>query len=382
MSDFKLSLDETIELLIDLIKRPSVTPDDKGCQTLLSERLTRAGFLCETMNAGQVSNLWARFGSNAPVLCFAGHTDVVPPGDLEQWRSDPFEPEIHDGYIYGRGAADMKSGVAAMVIAAEAFVRQRPVFNGSISLLLTSDEEGEAVDGTRHVVDRLISRGDAIDWCVIGEPSSSIELGDVIRVGRRGSLTGDILVRGVQGHVAYPEQVENPIAAFAPVLQMLCDRQWDDGNDYFPPTSFQVVDLQSGIGASNVTPPDLRARFNFRFSPVWSANDLQSEVESIVASQDIDATIKWTLQGQPFLTPQGTLIDTVCEVVRDLAGMETRQSTGGGTSDGRFIAPTGAAVVELGPVNEPIHKIDERVRLADVERLARMYAEIARRLLA
>ena len=377
-----MSSDDTIQLLIDLMRRPSVTPDDRGCQALISERLIRTGFQCEAMNLGSVSNLWARYGDQAPVLCFAGHTDVVPPGDLEQWRSDPFEPEIHDDYIYGRGAADMKSGVAAMVVAAESFVQLHPNFNGSISLLLTSDEEGEAVDGTRHVVDRLISRGDAIDWCIIGEPSSSIALGDVIRIGRRGSLTGDIVVRGVQGHVAYPEQVENPVTAFAPVLQVLCERQWDKGDDHFPPTSFQVVILKSGIGASNVTPPDLRARFNFRFSPVWSANDLRAEVESIVASQDIDATIEWTLQGQPFLTPPGTLIDAATEVIRDLAGIETRQSTGGGTSDGRFIAPTGAAVVELGPVNETIHKIDERVRIVDVERLARMYAEIARRLLA
>ncbi|MDP6993187.1 MAG: succinyl-diaminopimelate desuccinylase, partial [Woeseiaceae bacterium] len=361
-----MSSDDTIQLLIDLMRRPSVTPDDRGCQALISERLIRTGFQCEAMNLGSVSNLWARYGDQAPVLCFAGHTDVVPPGDLEQWRSDPFEPEIHDDYIYGRGAADMKSGVAAMVVAAESFVQQHPNFNGSISLLLTSDEEGEAVDGTRHVVDRLISRGDAIDWCIIGEPSSSIALGDVIRIGRRGSLTGDIVVRGVQGHVAYPEQVENPVTAFAPVLQVLCERQWDKGDDHFPPTSFQVVILKSGIGASNVTPPDLRARFNFRFSPVWSANDLRAEVESIVASQDIDATIEWTLQGQPFLTPPGTLIDAATEVIRDLAGIETRQSTGGGTSDGRFIAPTGAAVVELGPVNETIHKIDERVRIVDV----------------
>lgn len=374
--------EKATKLLIELVKRSSVTPEDGGCQTMISERLSRSGFRCEALNFGAVSNLWARRGNASPLLCFAGHTDVVPPGDLEQWNSDPFSPVVRDGYLFGRGAADMKSGVAAMIVAVEDFVRQNPDFNGSLALLLTSDEEGDAIDGTKKVVDTLSARGDVIDWCVIGEPSSSERVGDVIRIGRRGSLTGDIQVHGVQGHVAYPEQIRNPITSFAPALSDLCERHWDDGDDHFPPTSLQVVNVSSGIGATNVTPPNLRAQFNFRFSPRWTDQTLQSEVESIIERHQVDASIDWTLQGQPFLTPPGKLIDTTAAVIQEVAGMETRQSTGGGTSDGRFIAPAGAEVVELGPVNATIHKIDECVRLTDVDTLVRMYGEIARRLLA
>ena len=368
--------------MIELVKRRSVTPDDAGCQALISERLARSGFHCDTLNFGSVSNLWARIGNAAPLLCFAGHTDVVPPGDLDRWESDPFVPDVRDGFLFGRGAADMKSGVAAMVIAAEAFVRQNPAFDGSLALLLTSDEEGEAVDGTRKVVNTLMARGETIDWCVIGEPSSSERVGDVIRVGRRGSLTGEITVHGVQGHVAYPEQISNPIASFAPALSELCERQWDDGDDNFPPTTLQVVNVSSGIGATNVTPPALHAQFNFRFCPRWTDQTLRAEVEAIINRHKVNARIDWTLQGQPFLTLPGQLIDTTAAVIQDITGAEARQSTGGGTSDGRFIAPAGAEVVELGPVNATIHKVNECVRLNEVDELVRMYGEIARRLLA
>ena len=373
--------DEATELLADLVKLRSITPDDAGCQALIGERLALAGFACESMRFDDVSNLWARCGSGSPLLCFAGHTDVVPPGKPDQWDSDPFIPEIRDGFLFGRGAADMKSGVAAMVIAAEQFVRARPRFDGSLALLLTSDEEGDAVNGTSRVVDTLIARGDSIDWCVIGEPSSREKAGDVIRIGRRGSLTGNIVVHGVQGHVAYTDQVINPITAFAPALAELCERRWDDGDDIFPPTSLQVVNLESGLGVANVTPPLLRAQMNFRFSPAWSEITLQSEVTSILDRHEVDAEIDWQLQGQPFLTPPGRLIDTTVAVIRDIAEIDTQLSTGGGTSDGRFIAPTGAEVVELGPANRTIHKVNECIRLTDLGVLIKMYREIAERLL-
>lgn len=374
--------DEAIELLIELVKMPSVTPADAGCQALISKRLTASGFVCEQMNFGAVKNLWARFGGGSPTLCFAGHTDVVPPGNLDAWDSNPFVPVIRDGFLFGRGAADMKSGVAAMVIAAQEFVRENPQFDGSLAILLTSDEEGDAVDGTRKVVDALSSRGDLIDWCVIGEPSSSKQVGDVVRIGRRGSLTGNLVVHGVQGHVAYPDQILNPINSFAPALAELCSRQWDDGDENFPATSLQVVDIASGIGVTNVTPPDLRARFNFRFSTAWTPAALQSEVAAILDKHAVDASLDWQLQGQPFLTAAGKLIDTTVSAIQQLTGITTILSTGGGTSDGRFIAPTGAEVVELGPVNETIHQVNECVRVADVDTLVRLYGKIARRLLA
>ncbi|MDH3441642.1 MAG: succinyl-diaminopimelate desuccinylase [Gammaproteobacteria bacterium] len=374
-------LDEATELLAELVKLPSITPDDAGCQALIAERLALAGFECESMRFGDVSNLWARFGAGSPLLCFAGHTDVVPPGRLDQWDSDPFVPDIRDGFLFGRGAADMKSGVTAMLIAAEQFVRQTPRFDGSLAILLTSDEEGDAIDGTIKVVDTLTARGDHIDWCVIGEPSSREKAGDVIRIGRRGSLTGNIVVHGIQGHVAYSDQVDNPIKSFAPALAELCERHWDNGDDNFPPTSLQVVNIESGLGVANVTPPQLRAQMNFRFSPAWSELTLQSEVAAILDRHSVDADIDWHLQGQPFLTPPGRLIDTTVAVIRDVADIDTRLSTGGGTSDGRFIAPTGAEVVELGPANQTIHKVNECIRLTDLGVLIRMYREIAERLL-
>lgn len=380
--DSTLSADTALQLLLELMEIPSVTPEDGGCQSVIGNRLAASGFDIESMNFGDVSNLWARYGSESPVLCFAGHTDVVPPGPDEQWESNPFVPEVREGFLYGRGAADMKSGVAAMVVAAETFVRQYPDFAGSLALLLTSDEEGDAVDGTKRVVEALSERHEKIAWCVIGEPSSSTTTGDVIRIGRRGSLTGNICVRGIQGHVAYPEQVSNPITTFAPALHELCDRQWDNGDENFPPTSLQVTNLQSGIGVANVTPPEIYAQFNFRFSPAWSEQALRTEVASIMEKHAVVAEIDWQLQGQPFLTPPGHLIDTATTVIREITGTEPRLSTGGGTSDGRFIAPTGAEVIELGPVNATIHKANERVRLTDLDVLVRMYGEITRRLLA
>lgn len=371
-----------IELLTELVRRPSVTPDDAGCQQLLIERLEAIGFVCESMPFGEVTNLWARRGESGPVLCFAGHTDVVPPGNLADWSSDPFEPVIRDGLMFGRGTADMKSGLAAMIVALERYVAQRPDHEGSLAMLITSDEEGRAREGTLKVMEALNARGEKIDWCVIGEPSSQERLGDIVRIGRRGSLSGMLTVRGIQGHVAYPQLADNPIRRFAPVLADLHDVVWDQGNDHFPPTSFQVVNVQAGIGAPNVTPAELNTRFNFRYSTEWHHDGLKEKVHAIFDGHEIDYELNWHLSGEPFLTKPGRLIDAVADCVRELAGLEPELSTGGGTSDGRFISPAGVDVVELGPVNASIHKIDEHVRLADVELLTDMYESIMQRLLA
>jgi len=376
-----LNPDPSIELLCELIRRPSVTPDDAGCQELLIARLEAAGFTCESMPFSDVSNLWARRGSVSPLLCFAGHTDVVPQGVLEDWESDPFEAQIRDGNLYGRGAADMKGSLAAMIVAIERFVAAHPDHRGSIALLITSDEEGVARNGTLKVIETLTQRDENIDWCVIGEPSSRQSLADVVRVGRRGSLSADLTIKGVQGHVAYPEHVDNPIRRFAPILAELHSTVWDDGNENFPPTSFQVVDLQSSSGAANVTPQELHARFNFRYSTEWNHEDLQKAVLRILDKSEIDYDISWHLSGEPFLTGPGVLIDAVVDAVKQLAGSAPELSTGGGTSDGRFIAPAGAQVVELGPVNASIHKVNEHVNVEDVPRLAEMYRQIMRNLL-
>ncbi len=365
-----------IDLLCDLIRRRSVTPDDAGCQDLMSTRLEALGFECETMPFNDVTNLWARRGTEAPVLCFAGHTDVVPPGDLDEWQSDPFEPTFKDGLLYARGAADMKSGLAAMIIAIERFLETHPDHPGSIALLITSDEEGRARDGTLRVMDALAERDEHIDWCVLGEPSSQTALGDIIRIGRRGSLSGMLTVHGVQGHVAYPQLADNPIRRFAPVLAELHDITWDDGNEYFPPTSFQVVDVRAGIGFPNVTPGELTARFNFRYSTEWTHESLQAKVNSVFDAHDIDYDLNWHLSGEPFLTQPGKLIDAVHQAVTEHTGAAPELSTGGGTSDGRFISPAGVDVVELGPVNASIHKIDEHVRVEDVITLTAMYRRI------
>ena len=375
------TLDSCRSLLESLVRRPSITPDDAGCQALISERLTGAGFACERMDAGPVSNLWARRGSSGPLLCFAGHTDVVPPGDLPAWTSDPFEPTVRDGALYGRGAADMKSGLAAMIIAAETFVAETPEFAGSIAFLITSDEEGDATHGTRAVVRQLLARSEHIEWCVIGEPSSHSNLGDVIRVGRRGSLSGRVSIAGIQGHVAYPEQTDNPVRRFAPVLSALLAREWDSGNRHFPPTNLEVVSLAAGTGALNVTPPQLTASFNFRYSTEWNAEQLIAAVTREFDEHGVDADIDWLLQGEPFLTPHGKLLEAATSAIQEVTGALPELSTSGGTSDGRFIAPTGAEVVEIGPVNASIHKVDEHVLLDDLPGLVDIYRRILERLL-
>ena len=372
----------SIQLLTSLIRCRSVTPDDAGCQEIIAARLSVLGFTCESMPFGDVTNLYARRGDAGPVLCFAGHTDVVPTGPEEEWSSDPFEPSFRDGAIYARGAADMKGGLAAMIVALEEFIAEHADHRGSLAVLITSDEEGRARDGTLKVVEALQARGEHIDWCVLGEPSSEKSLGDIVRVGRRGSLSGILTVNGVQGHVAYPHLAKNPIRNFAPVLAELHEIEWDQGNEYFPPTSFQVVDIQAGIGFPNVTPGELSARFNFRYSTVWTHASLKQRVQQVFDAHDIDYDLNWHLSGEPFLTQPGNLITAVSTAVEQHTGAAPELSTGGGTSDGRFISPAGTDVVELGPVNASIHKIDEHVLVDDVIALSSMYRRICEQLLA
>ncbi len=366
----------SIALLCELVRRPSITPEDAGCQEIIAARLDALGFACESMPFGDVSNLWARRGSSGPVLCFAGHTDVVPPGGEKEWDSDPFEPQIKDGLMYGRGSADMKSGLAAMIVALEEYIGENPDHAGSLAMLITSDEEGRARDGTLKVIEALQARDEHVDWCVLGEPSSQTNLGDIVRIGRRGSLSGMLTVRGIQGHVAYPQLADNPIGRFAPVLAELHTIEWDRGNDYFPPTSFQVVDIRAGVGFPNVTPGELHARFNFRYSTVWDHERLKVEVQRVFDAHDIDYELNWHLSGEPFLTEPGKLIDAVSQAVEETSGSAPELSTGGGTSDGRFISPAGTDVVELGPVNASIHKVNEHVRIDDVVSLTAMYRRI------
>jgi succinyl-diaminopimelate desuccinylase len=372
---------DVVELTSALIRRASLTPEDAGCQRLIAERLAQSGFAIEHLRYGDVDNLFATHGAGEPVLVFLGHTDVVPPGPLDAWTSPPFEPTLRDGRLYGRGAADMKSGVAAMTLALEDFVRAHPQHRGTIALLLTSDEEGIGKDGVRRVAEEFRRRGQRIDCCVVGEPSSRETLGDLIRVGRRGSLTGRLHVRGVQGHVAYPDRAKNPIHMLAPALAELAATRWDDGNAAFPPTSFQVSNLNAGTGADNVIPGALDAIFNFRFGTASSAASLRERVEGILKRCGVDATIDWWLSGEPFLTREGPLREAVVAAIGEHCGIAAEASTGGGTSDGRFIAPLGAEVVELGPVNASIHKIDESVALDELLRLPRLYRSIAERLL-
>jgi succinyl-diaminopimelate desuccinylase len=371
------------DLACELISRRSVTPDDAGCQALLGSRLAEAGFKVEQLRFGEVDNLWATHGSGGPLLVFLGHTDVVPSGPVESWQSDPFEPVIRDGRLYGRGAADMKGSVAAMTVALEAFVVKHPDHRGRVGLLLTSDEEGPTnLDGVRRVAEHFRSTGERIDWCVVGEPSSKERLGDLIRVGRRGSLSGTLVVRGIQGHVAYPEKAKNPIHAFAPALAELAAERWDQGNQDFPPTSFQVSNLNAGTGANNVIPATLTALINFRYSTASSAQDLRTRTEAVLDRHGLDWQIDWSLSGEPFLTPPGGAVrEAVVAVCHELCGVEPEESTGGGTSDGRFIAPLGAEVVELGPVNATIHKVDECVAVADLEKLPSLYLAVCERLL-
>jgi len=374
-------MSQAVELTKDLISRRSITPADEGCQSVLAERLARIGFLIEPLPFGDVANFWARRGTGRPLFCFAGHTDVVPTGPIEEWHSDPFTPEIRDGVLYGRGAADMKSGLAAMVTAAEEFVTAHPAHSGSIAFLITSDEEGPSVDGTRRVTELLQARGEQIDWCLMGEPSSEVSLGDTVKVGRRGSLSGRLTVHGVQGHVAYPQLAENPVHALAPALAELVRRTWDEGTEHFQPTSFQVSNINAGTGAPNVIPSELKARFNLRYSPVQTLENLKDTVEGILRSYGVRFTLEWYVSGEPFYTPPGVLSRAVAAAVAEVTGTPPRLSTGGGTSDGRFIAPLGAEVVELGVVNASIHKVNECVRVADIDALQRMYCNLLRRLL-
>lgn len=375
------TLSPTLELACDLIRRPSVTPADAGCQTLLSERLEALGFTVERLRFGEVENIWARRGSQAPVLAFAGHTDVVPPGPEHEWSSDPFEPTFKGGFLYGRGAADMKGSIAAFTTACERFINANPDHKGSLAFLITSDEEGPAQDGTVKVVETLEARGEKIDWCLIGEPSSTSRLGDVIKNGRRGSLHGNLRVKGTQGHVAYPQLADNPIHRAAPALNALATTTWDLGNEFFPATTFQITGAQSGTGASNVIPGELAVTFNFRFCTEVTAEGLKRRVCDILDWYELRYEIDWHLSGNPFLTERGPLVEAAAAAIENVAGIHAELSTSGGTSDGRFIAPTGAQVLELGPLNGTIHKINECVRVDDLDQLSLIYENILHRLL-
>lgn len=365
----------------ELIRRASVTPEDAGCQQWLAEKLSGLGFHCQHLRFGEVDNLWARRGTSGPLLAFAGHTDVVPPGDLQCWASPPFAPEVRDGLLFGRGAADMKSSLAAMLVAMEDFISERPAHSGSLAWLITADEEGPATNGTVKVVETLQARGEQIDWCIVGEPSSTTTVGDVIKNGRRGSLGGVLTIAGVQGHVAYPHLARNPIHQVAPALAELAAETWDSGNEFFPATSFQISNIQAGTGATNVIPGCCEVIFNFRFSTAVTAAALQQRTEAILQRHGLDYSLAWHLSGEPFLTPRGALVDAVVTAIRDTTGRDTMLSTAGGTSDGRFIAPTGAQVVELGPVNASIHKIDECTPVAELPVLAEIYLRMLRHLL-
>ena len=371
-----------LELAKELIARPSLTPDDAGCQLLIAARLAKLGFKIEHLRFGQVDNLWARYGTEKPLLVFAGHTDVVPTGPKEQWHSDPFTPRVRAGLLYGRGAADMKGGLAAMVVATEQFLTDKPRLKGSIAFLITSDEEGPSVDGTIKVMEWLKQRGEHIDWCVLGEPSCLEKFGDTIRHGRRGSLTGLLTVHGIQGHVAYPERADNPIHRILPALAELCSTQWDmRPNPHFPPTSFQISNFHSGTGAGNVIPGDAAIRFNFRYSTAVSATELRQRVEEILKRHGVRYSLEWRPMGEPFLTQPGKLSQIVQDAVEKATGIRPTLDTGGGTSDGRYIAPTGAEVIEFGPMNASIHKIDECVALSELECLVRVYREFITKLL-
>jgi succinyl-diaminopimelate desuccinylase len=370
-----------LALARDLISRPSVTPADADCQQLLTARLERLGFRCESLTYGDVNNLWARRGTDGPLLVFAGHTDVVPPGPAERWDSDPFTPTERDGLLYGRGAADMKSSIAAFVVAVEEFVAARPEHRGSIGLLITSDEEGPAVDGTVRVCEALAQRGEHPDYCIVGEPTSVNALGDTIKNGRRGSLSGRLTVRGKQGHVAYPHLARNPIHLVAPALLAMTTEHWDDGNDYFPPTTFQISNLHSGTGATNVVPGTAVLDFNFRFATASTPDELKRRVHAMLDAHALDYDLAWTLGGEPFLTPRGELSTALSDAVAATTGLTPELSTSGGTSDGRFIAKICPQVVEFGPINASIHQVNEHVRIADLEPLKHIYRGVLERLL-
>lgn len=376
-------LGDVLELTRELIARRSVTPDDAGCQEFIAQRLQRAGFACERLRFGDVDNLWAVHGNGdaGPTLVLLGHTDVVPPGPRDSWNSDPFEPEIRDGLLYGRGAADMKGSVAAFVVALERFVAAHPDHSGRVALLLTSDEEGDAVDGVRKVADAFRLRGERIDWCITGEPSSMERLGDLLRVGRRGTLSATLTVRGIQGHVAYPEKARNPIHQAMPALADLSARHWDEGFETFPPTSLQISNIHAGTGANNVIPGELQVLFNLRYNPTWNAAQLEQQCEDVLRRHGLDYVVHWHRGGEPFYTPEGPLRAAAREVLGAFAGAPPEESTGGGTSDARFIAPLGAQCIEIGPVNASIHKVDEHVSVVDLQSLPDLYQALIERLM-
>ena len=373
---------DTLALARELIGRRSVTPEDGGCQAVLAERLRPLGFRFETLVSAGVTNLWGRRGTAAPLVCFAGHTDVVPTGPLDRWLSDPFVPTERDGKLFGRGAADMKTSLAAIVVAIEGFIAAHPSHRGSIAMLVTSDEEGVATDGTVKVVDRLEARGERIDYCVLGEPTSAERLGDMIKNGRRGSLSGRLVVKGLQGHIAYPHLGRNPVHELAPALAEFAATVWDNGNEYFPPTTWQVSNIHAGTGATNVIPGELELLFNFRFSTASTSEGLRSRVHAILDRHRVGYELEWTLGGEPFLTPRGELVEAVAGAIKDVTGVETEISTTGGTSDGRFIKRICPQVVEFGPVNTSIHKLNEHVELAAVEPLRQIYQRVLEKLLA
>ncbi|MBV1915710.1 MAG: succinyl-diaminopimelate desuccinylase [Pseudomonadales bacterium] len=383
MSEFTpAELTTVISLAEDLLSRPSVTPKDEGCQQLIADQLSAAGFSIEHMRFGDVDNIWARRGNQSPLFVFLGHTDVVPVGDEAAWDTPPFEPTIEGARLTARGAADMKGSVAAMIVAMEKFAEQHPDHIGSMAMLLTSDEEGPATDGTIRVIETLQARGEQIDWCLVGEPSSTDKVGDVVKAGRRGSLGAELTVKGIQGHVAYPHLAENPIHNVAPVLAKLADETWDAGNEFFPATSFQISNINSGTGVTNVIPGDVKVVFNFRFSTEQTPDLLKQRTEKMFAEFGLNYEIDWVVNGMPFLTSDGPLVEAVVSGIKTITGLDTELSTAGGTSDGRFVAPTGAAVVELGPCNATIHKVNEWVDTEDLKTLTEIYFEVLRNLLA
>ena len=366
----------TLDLSLQLLRQPSVTPVDHNCQNIMADRLSKIGFNIENMRFEDVDNLWARRGTESPVFCFAGHTDVVPTGNLEAWNSDPFAPEIRDGKLYGRGSADMKTALAAMVIASERFVAKHPDHKGSIAFLITSDEEGPSINGTVKVVETLEARQEKMTWCLVGEPSSTNTLGDIVKNGRRGSLNANLTVKGKQGHVAYPHLAINPIHTASKAIAELCETEWDQGNEYFPATSFQISNISAGTGATNVVPGTMNLLFNFRYSTEVTADELKARTHEILDRHGVEYDIEWTLSGLPFLTPVGELVNAAKKAILDVTGTTTELSTSGGTSDGRFIAPTGAQVLELGVLNATIHQINEHVEIAHLEPLAEIYEKI------
>jgi len=375
-------MSETLDLAIDLISRDSTTPEDAGCQDLMIARLEAIGFKAERMRFDDVDNFWARRGNTSPVLAFAGHTDVVPTGPVEKWDSHPFKPEIRDGVLYGRGASDMKGSLAAIVTACERFVAKHPNHKGSVALLITSDEEGPSINGTIKVVEALEARNEKMDYCLVAEPSSSKQAGDVIKNGRRGSLNAVLTVKGKQGHVAYPQLARNPVHQAAAAIAELTAETWDNGNDSFPPTSFQVSNINGGTGATNVIPGELEVVFNFRFSTEQTDQGLRDRVETLLNKHGLDYSIKWTLSGHPFLTAEGALVDAARDAIKETTGIDTELSTSGGTSDGRFIAPTGSQVLELGPLNATIHQVNECVGVAELDTISTYYEKIMEKLLS